>query len=510
MVEQNSSERIETTMWQDRLKRWQTFCERIIDSFFDTQIERNVHWVTWVWIFLLLLAGIFFWGKFLNWGRIPFNYHDWAEINAARIEFVRNALHSGQIPLHMTEIGHLRNLTDRYMSIPDAILAPQMVLLLFLQTGPFVYINTLILYFVGTFGLLQFRKRYSLSLAAFTWLFLLFNFNGYLTAHFGVGHVTWWGYFLIPWFFLLIFDALEREQGWRWVTGMAFILFLIFLQGSHHMFTWLLIFLGLFGLTSWKRFWLVIKTGAAALLLSMVRILPPILLLSKFDTDFLGGYASIQEFLAAMITLKPASQSLPILGVAGSSPLGWWEFDIYVGLIGALFILYFGVFCWVKDRDDYLQFQPLFLPVVTLFILSIGTFYDFVRIIPIPLLTGERVSSRMVIIPFLVVLLIATVYFQRALKSDRLSRVFRVTTVVLMLVTVYDLWQHMRAWRVTTAVNAFPFTPVDLSIKVVGNHPDAPYFRLIAIGALISLATAIFLINRTLNEHRKQTSKLVT
>jgi hypothetical protein len=158
MHDQSISEMTRTMGWQDRLKRWLAFFERIIDSFFDPQVEHHVRWVTWVWIAVLLLAGIFFWGKFLNWGKIPFDYHDWAEINAARIEFVRNALRSGQIPLHMAEIGHLRNLTDRYMSIPDAILAPQMVLLLFLRTGLFVYINTLILYVFGLIGLLQFVK----------------------------------------------------------------------------------------------------------------------------------------------------------------------------------------------------------------------------------------------------------------------------------------------------------------------------------------------------------------
>ena len=497
-------------MWQDRLKRWQTFIERIIDAIFNPRVEREIPWITWVWMAGLLLAGIFFWGKFLNWGKIPFDYHDWAEINAARIEFVRNALRSGQLPFHMSEIGHLRNLTDRYLSIPDAISSPQMVLLLFLKTGPFVYVNTLILYFVGMLGLLQFRKRYSLSLAAFTWIFLIFNFNGHLTAHFGVGHVTWWGYFLLPWFFLLIFDALERDPGWTWIAGMAFLLFMIFLQGSHHMFTWLLIFLGLFGLTSWKRLWLVIKTGAAAILLSMVRILPPVLLLAKFDSDFLGGYPSIQEVINALILLKPASQSLPVPGVPGSSPLGWWEFDIFIGLVAAVFILYFGILSWMKDREDYPQFQPLFLPVVTLAILSIGDFYKLVRLIPVPLLYGERVSSRMMIIPFIAVLLIAGIYFQRALMSTRLSRVFRLTTLLLMFVTAYDLWQHMRAWRVTTAVNAFKLTPVDLSIKIAANHPDPPYFWLIAIGTLISLATGIFLVNRILTERRKRTVQVAT
>lgn len=495
----------EAILIKGRLKRWQTYIEYIIDSLFDPQKECNVRWLAWVWVAVLLIAGVYFWGKFFNWGRIPFDFHDWAEVNAARIEFVRNAVRSGQFPLHMAEIGHLRNLTDRYMSIPDAILAPQIVLLFFLKTGPFVYVNTLILYFVGMFGLLQFRKKYSISLAAFTWLFLLFNFNGHLTAHFAVGHVTWWGYFLIPWYFLLIFDALEKEPGWSWITGMAFILFLIFLQGSFHIFTWLLLFLGLFGLTSWKRFWLAIKTGLAALLLSMVRILPPILLLGKFDTEFFGGYSSIQELLMAMITMKPVSQSMPVVGLPGSSPLGWWEFDIYVGLVATLFILYFGVICWFKDRDYYPHFQPLFLPAITLFVLSIGELYSFVRILPIPLLSGERVSSRIVIIPFILVLFMAVIYYQRALISSRLSRVFQLASIILMLVTVNDLWQHMRAWRVTTAVKSFRYTPVDLTIKVVGNHPDSPYFWMIAIGAFISLATGIFLIYKTLHENPKVT-----
>jgi hypothetical protein len=191
--------------------------------------------------------------------------------------------------------------------------------------------------------------------------------------------------------------------------------------------------------------------------------------------------------------------------VPGSSPLGWWEFDLYVGVIGTIFILYFGVICWLKDRDYIPRLQDLLLPVVTIFILSIGDLYSYVRLIPIPLLIGERVSSRMIIIPFIVVLFIAVIYFQRALMSGQPSRAFRMASLILMLVTVYDLWQHMRAWRVTTAVKAFPFTPVDLSIKLVGNHPDVPYFRMITIGALISLATGIFLIYQMLREHSKAT-----
>ncbi len=486
--------RIEILAERKRVKQWWSFIECVFHALFDPQLERNYRWVAWVWIAGLVLFGVYFWGKFLNWGRIPFDFHDWAEINAARIEFVRNALRTGQLPLHMNEIAHLKMMTDRYFSIPDTILAPQMILLLFFPTGQFIYINTLIMFVVGTFGLLQFRKRFSLSLIAFTWLFLLFNFNGHLTAHFSVGHVTWWGYFLIPWFFLLLLDAIEKEPGWRWIAGMAFLLFLIFLQGGFHFYTWLLLFLGLFGLTSRKRFWLAIKTGTATILLSMVRILPVVLLLKEFDTEFRGGYDSIQDIINAMVNMKLVSESIPPRGVYGPIPLGWWEFDLYIGLVATIFLLYFGVFRWLKSWEEFPSLQVLFLPTIALLVMSVSDIYRVVRMVPIPLISGERVSSRMIIIPFIIVLLMAVLYFQRALLSKRLPQAFHLVIIVLMGVTITDLWRHMRAWRVTTAVQAFPVTPVDLAIKVVGNHPDAPYFWMIGIGALITLITAVGLL----------------
>ena len=35
------------------------------------------------------------WGKFLNWGQIPFDFHDWAEITAPRVAFLRDAMIKG-------------------------------------------------------------------------------------------------------------------------------------------------------------------------------------------------------------------------------------------------------------------------------------------------------------------------------------------------------------------------------------------------------------------------------
>ena len=51
-------------------------------------------------ILLVVLAG---WGYFLNFGDIPFDFHDWAEVNAPRLAFTKDAVEHWQLPLHMPD-----------------------------------------------------------------------------------------------------------------------------------------------------------------------------------------------------------------------------------------------------------------------------------------------------------------------------------------------------------------------------------------------------------------------
>jgi len=61
-------------------------------------------------------------------------------------------------------------------------------------------------------GLLLIRHRYRLGLAPFTLLFLLFNFNGFITSHLAVGHSMWFGYFLLSFAALFILEMLEEQS----------------------------------------------------------------------------------------------------------------------------------------------------------------------------------------------------------------------------------------------------------------------------------------------------------
>ena len=483
------------------------FIEFYSAAFFK-EPKKKTRWFNMAWCVLLILAGAVLWAKFLSFGNIPFDFHDWAEINAPRLAFVKDAMERGMLPLHMNDATALRNITDRYLSIPDAIISPQIVLLRFMSVGQFVLVNTLLLYFIGAWGLVKLKQRFKLSPFAFGMMFLLFNLNGHLLAHYSIGHITWVGSFLFSWFIYLVFDLLDGDKSWAWVSRMAFLLFFIYIQGSFHQFVWACLFLGFLAITHWKSFWAIIKAGIAAAVLSLFRILPPLLLLNTFDDEFLGGYPTLMDMLKSMLIIVHPENSLDVRSML--SNLGWWEYDFYIGLAGFLFLLVFGLGFWLRKLIKNKGFYPqLLFPMLALFLLSIGRIYKIMRYIPIPLFNGERASIRMLLIPMLFLMVIAAVMCQkwlnkRELKEEKITQALGYSALLLL---VHDLWQHLKVWQVGNAFLAFPETPVDLSIKVAANHPDAAYTNLLIVGTSLSIAGMIALFILVWRERRaKQTT----
>ena len=474
------------------MKQIVSFFNQILEALFDPLLERRYRWLSWVWLAGLYLLGGLLWGKFLNWGSIPFDYHDWAEVWAPRITLVRDAVLKGVLPLHMDDIAAMRGVTDRFMSLPDMMLTPQMILLRFLDVGPFILVNILLLYTLGMLGLLWLRRRFSLSLVVFSVLFLLFNLNGHILSHISVGHVSWSGYFLLSFFVVLVVQLLDGRQDWWWVTKTAVLLFIIFIQGAFHPFIWCLMFLGLIGISAWKYLLPVSKAILASLLLSMVRILPPVLVLGSFDTDFYGGYPSLFDLWRAMVALVPPEAALD--GRSLLSLLGWWELDLYIGLVGAVFLVYFGIFHWLREIKGKPFYPALLLPVVVMTMLSIGRVYRLVRLIPVPLFSAERVSSRMIILPLIFLLVLGSVYLQQWLNKTSRIAPLRLTWLALLLIMAHDLWQHLKLWQVTNAFPAFPETPRHLSLISVTNHPDPQYISVLGIGAAVSVLTMLLLL----------------
>jgi hypothetical protein len=421
-------------------------------------------------VFLTLLGlyglGIAHWMWFFNSGDLTFQAYDWPK---ERLYFMvlRDALKGGRIPYHVevpatyahiTKFPQLNNFNPeqppvppvvcRFLALPETVLSPQVVLLALLDVGPFVLVHILLLYSLGFLGSLIMKKRYGLSLIPFAAFFLLFNFNGYITSRLTAGHSMWSGYFLLPFFGLYILEWLESGSSGRAPLMLALVLFGMWLQGSLHLVTWCGMFTGLIAVFNWRlvkgAMWALAFSG----LLLAYRLIPAAIAYWRSPRlPFGGGYPTLTDLLDGLIVIR--APSFPwIGGLFVEGP--WWEYDIFIGILGLVMLVYFGIYRRLDQRPNLraCQFPCLDLPLLVLSLLSLDGFYAVIYHLPLPFLNGERVTSRFIIIPLVMLLLIACIRMQRVLEPLAPNARRSALLIAAILVTGTSLLTHSDVWRI--------------------------------------------------------------
>jgi hypothetical protein len=458
--------------------------------FFTPEVPRSRRWLSWGWLALVYLLGIYWFGLFFSWGDHSLFFMDWADITGPRLTFLRDAIQTGQLPLHLSDPSTTHGSTYRYLTVPDVLVSPQAFLLARFSVTRFDFINVLLLYTAGYAGLLVLRRRLRLSLIAFTAVSLLYNFNGHILAHYSVGHSSWAGYFLFSWFIWLALRLADGDRSWRWTLYTSGLMFIIWLQSSFHQYLWLLFFLGFCALFVRGAFWVSLRTGTFALLVSAFRLFPAILLTGKYNAQFVTGYPTLYSVWEALT--NPGNQLNSYFFPIGFESAGEWEFCAYIGLAAALALLYFGIYRGLVRRGS--PFRALALPIAGIFFLSLGQVYGWVRLLPIPILQGERVSSRMfsVVLVFLIVL--AAERFQRWLDEcsapdgSPANIAPRIASTLVVLLTANELWLNVQAWRVSNAEKFSWWVYFDRHKWFVANQmQDTLYIGLILGGLVVSV-----------------------
>jgi hypothetical protein len=184
------------------------------------------------------------------------------------------------------------------------------------------------------------------------------------------------------------------------------------------------------------------------------------------------------------------------------SPLGWWEIDHYVGVLGLAFILVYGVLIPWLDRPPETRSRVLAAPILAMTVLSIGRLFEPINALGIPLISSQRVSTRFMILPLLFLLVLAGSKLQRRLERSGASLGAQALGLALLAVGAQDLWQHIKLWRYERMFGLFADLPVDLSGEVVANHSDPAYTLALGIGWGVALLTLVALVYAAVRESR--------
>lgn len=479
--------------------------EQLLALLFQPKETRLSRTVSWLGIAALFLYGVWLWGGFLSWGDFSLDFLDWAEVFGPRFAVLQDAAQTLQFPLHVADTTALRGVTDRYLAIADTPLSPQYLLLRTMDLSHFMFWNTILLYALGFMGLLLFYRKYHLSVWAFGLLFFLFFFNGHITGHLAVGHMNWLGYFLMPFFIYLVFELVETQRAsWKWVLGLALTLLGILLQGHLHLFVWCLMFLALLVLVNPRLLKPVALGGLFAVLVCLPRLLPPALVLDAITQEPLGGFATWTDLLGSLVMLRDPDRAFAIIP-SYLYPMSWWELDYFISIVGAGLLLVFGIVLPLRaDKSRKGLPVQLLLPSLILAAFSVGRlFNEVVDKIPVPPFTGERVTSRFLSLPLMILLALAVITVDRWVKTRRFETWHWLLFLGAAGMLVYDLQQHMAAWRVRYLdglTYLFPKLPFDAARHVLNNHPDSTYTGLLVGGGVVALAALLVLIYRAAHE----------
>lgn len=380
----------------------------------------------------------------------------------------------------------------KLMAIPELNCTPAVLLLPLLSTPRFVLLDAVSYYAAGFAGLLLLRRRYGLGLPAAAFLFLLFFFNGHLVAHMAIGHSMWAAHFLLPLFVLGLLSLVEGRPAAP--PMLALVMFVVLLRGGIHLFASCVLFLLLLAAFNPRRLRPIALTLLAAGALSAVKLMPAAFLARHWHGAFLSGFPSAGDLWASLAAIRGAAEPQRG-GVFGR--LSWWEYDTYVSAFGLALLLVFGIALarrWPALGGG--AERGLYGPIAVLAGLSLGDTYLVLSLTPIPLLNAERVGSRLLLLP---VLLLGTL---AALRMERLraapagpARTAGRCAVAMAIAGMAALMAvHAWTWRVEALNALLPPRRGLMNVELAPlPHPlagaDLLYVIVVALGAAVTLSS---------------------
>lgn len=415
-----------------------TFVERAV---FKTPRARSERIVFGTLLFLLFVLGCLHWMVIFNNGNVSFTALDWVK-ESAYLDTLREAQLSNTLPWKWVDSYYQ---TEYFLGNPEIVLTPDIFLLRWLSNPTFALIHTILFYTIGFIGSLALARKLRATFLAFLTFWLLFNYNGYIVSHLAMGHFQWTGYFVLPLYFLFLIELAKttkilNSKNKLYALAMALLLGVLFWNGSFHIAIWCLLFLFLTSLLTGNRKLLPNAFAIAFLgaILGIGRILPALFSFRGKELPHFSGYYNLTMLVDALTRLRSYTFNV--------GQLGWWEYDMYIGFFGFALLVFTSMrFFFNRHRNLHVDVSIL-LAALIMALFSLAETYSLIIKLPIPFSDIERVPSRFIVLPFLVILIFAfagTVDLSK--YSPKHGRRFVLLAVPFI---AYELLLHSLTWRI--------------------------------------------------------------
>jgi hypothetical protein len=306
-----------------------------------------------------------------------------------------------------------------------------------------------------------------------------------------------------------VLQLVDGDDGRGWVAWMALVLFGIELQGSTQIYAACMIFLGILFLAFAGRRLKLLQAMLAGIIVNIYRIAPALISLSSYSNRPQPGFISLTELTEALLRIVPPSKASKL--VTGL-PLGWWELDVFVGVLGLAFLIYFGIIrVWVKHEESARRPGlpvPLGLGLLVMGIFSIGYIYWPINYAPLPLFNLVHVPSRFMILPLVFLSALGAHTLQGWLNKRKLGLGLQLVLLGGLVIFAHDLFQNARQWRVEHVFEAFPPAKLDTGLMIV-TRPDPVYVTVLAASAAVSaVGLIVYLVLAWHGSRRRLTQDL--
>lgn len=356
-------------------------------------------------------------------------------------DILRAAVHDRQWPWLM-DFSHYSN---RFLGLPETPLSPQYALALLVPNAPFNVFNLLFLFTCCFAGLVLIQREYGLSPLPFLFLFLLYNFNGYIVSRVSAGHFMWFGYFFMPFMHWSVLRMAHGVCGARVRILFAFAFLVLLLQGSFHFFVWWTLYLGLLALLHPKLIRPIAEVLVLAFGLGLFRFLPGVVSLWNTSLHFTTGYPGLGGLLDGLTEIRKIEW---IDTSRRFRDLGWWEFDCYIGLAAFLLLGFFGVVRACSGNAEGGR-RALDFASLAMALLCFGDILGALGMLPVPLFSSQRVASRLIIVPLTTCMVLAALRMEQELRARPKDLPLRLLLAFFLAATMYDLFEHTSTWKVT-------------------------------------------------------------